>query len=321
LKSLLNRQISFSIFSETDHSSKHFSVSQFFFLLTVLSICAVACLTGLIAFRCSFLHKTLPSKTLLEETKLSQQSRISAQTEQINLLNQKLGELNEKFTKLQGMKSEICKIGRIEQPVNQENLFGVGGSRGETVGKGSDTGLTGRTDDSVNADPPSDKNRQNDTDFDPAAPNGRKLVLNRSDFYINPIACIPSSLPLNGAIQKEQEAGQIIARSNDSPQGILLKTVEGNEIMAPANGIITFVNNENDAGETVIIDHGHGYVTRYACLQNVTKKLGSLVLKGEVIGQAQAGSSEVPPHFFYEIMLNGLPVNPEKYINQDPFLL
>ena len=259
---------------------------------------------------------------MLEETRSNQQSLIAAQAEQIGLLQEKMDDLNKTFALLQGMKTEICKIGRIEQPVNQENLFGIGGSRGEPLGKGSDTGISGRTDVSATADSTVDKSRQKGSAIDPTVSNGRMLVLNHSDFYINPIACIPSSPPLNGALQKDiHESGQVITQPDDSPRGILLKTVQGGEIMAPANGIITFVDTENNAGKTVIIDHGHGYVTRYTCLENVTKKLGELAFKGEVIGQAQTGSSETPSHFFYEIMLNGLPVNPEKYINQDPFLL
>lgn len=260
---------------------------------------------------------------LLEETSNSQQSLISGQSQQIRLLNNKLDELNKKFDQLQSMKSEICKIGRIEQPINQESFFGVGGSRGDPVGKGSDSGNGNRPDnDGAKADATSDKNRQKNMDFDPNVLNGRMLVLSRSDFYINPIACIPSSPPMNGDIQKEMEqSGQSLTRTTDFPQGVILKAVQGGEIMAPANGIITFVNSDGNDGQTLIIDHGHGYVTRYACLQDVTKDLGALVLKGEVIGQAQTGSPEAPSHFLYEIMLNGLPVNPEKYINQDPFLL
>ena len=122
--------------------------------------------------------------------------------------------------------------------------------------------------------------------------------------------------------QELQKKRQLITQTNDATnRGVLLEVLQGSDVMAPANGIITFVDPDNDSGKTVIIDHGHGYITRYTRLKYVAKKRGALVLKGDVIGQAQTGSSEESAQFYYEIILNGLPVNPEKYISHNAFLL
>ncbi len=323
MKSLTNKQISFSVFNEADHSSQKFSVSQSFFFLSVFFICASVCLTGFIAIRSHTLKRALPSPVLLKEAKSNQAHLISQQKEQISLLTAKLETLSDKFEQLQEMKNEICKIGRIEQPVKRENLFGIGGSRAETITGNVDSEIGNNPDCRFDAGQASPESLHKDKSFDPGVLNGRTLVLDRSDFFINPIACIPSSSPINGDMTQElQKKRQLITQTNDdSNRGVLLEVLQGSDVMAPANGIITFVDHDNDSGETVIIDHGHGYITRYTSLKYVAQKRGALVLKGDVIGQAQTGSSEEPAQFYYEIILNGLPVNPEKYISHYAFLL
>lgn len=321
MKPLVKKRISFSIFNEADFSSKQFTVSQTIFLLTVLSVFAAVCLTGFIAVRCNTLHRTIPPPALLEEASSNQRHLVSSQTQQIRLLNEKINGLTNKFEQLQAMKNEICKIGRIEQPVNHENLFGIGGSRAEEMAKPTDVEKDSSSGNGIDTAPP-DINRQKSIAFNPTAANGRMLILDHSSFYINPIACVPSSLPMNGIIAEGPRQSQpLISGQTDFHHGVLLKAVQGDEIMTPANGIIAFVDVNNDSKNTVIIDHGHGYVTRYACLESVTKELGELVLKGDVIGHAKSGPSETPSQFYYEIILNGLPVNPEKYTAHDPFLL
>ncbi len=324
LKFLFKEQISFSIFNEADYSSRRFTLSRAMFLLSVMSVCALVVLTGLITLRCTRLNRTIPSPVLLAEASINQQQRISAQAQQINLLNDKINGLKVKFEQLQAMKQDICKIGRIEQPVNHENLFGIGGSRMETPSG---------TDEAEKDDTPAgviDLIRFPDKGISPTPTvgstdsTGRMVFLDHSDFYINPIACIPSSLPTRGAIANADEISAVSPSLNAPPcshRGILLKTTHDGEVMAPANGIITYIDRDKDTGKILIIDHGHGYITRYDRLENVTKEVGQLVLKGEVIGHAETESGGSPAQFYYEIMLNGLPINPEKYTAHDPFLL
>lgn len=310
---VMKKQISFSIFNEADYSAKQFAASRAVFLLTVLAICAAVCLTGFVAIRCNALRKTIPTTALLEETSRNQQYLLAAQTQQINLLNEKLSGLETKFEQLHEIKNKICKTGRIEQPVNQENFFGIGGSRAEYPDKETDAENDNSLDNRIGTNRQPDKTLENNMAIDPPVINDHMLVLNYSDFCITPIAGLPYSLPTSAAITENLQPSQrLFPAQNDYYRGLLL---------APANGIITFVDVNSDTGTNVIIDHGHGYITRYACLKSVIKKMGELVLKGEVIGYAGTSSSETPSQFSYEILLNGLPVNPDKYITHDPFLL
>jgi murein DD-endopeptidase MepM/ murein hydrolase activator NlpD len=211
---------------------------------------------------------------------------------------------------------EICRIGRIEQAVGNENLVGVGGSRiDDTTAAAGDEQPAGPAR-GGGPDPAAERVAP-----DQPAPSGSAFLLSPSDFHINPIACIPSSLPLNGtASGTPRSPRQPVAAGGGLHCGIMLETVQGDEILAPANGIISFIDDNDGTGNTVIIDHGHGIVARYTGLTSTAAEVGSLVLKGEVIGLAEKSLSGKSSRFYYEIMVDGLPVHPEKLIAHTAFL-
>ncbi|WP_300922999.1 M23 family metallopeptidase, partial [uncultured Desulfovibrio sp.] len=67
-------------------------------------------------------------------------------------------------------------------------------------------------------------------------------------------------------------------------------------------------------GNSVEIDHGGGIATKYAHLQRATVKPGQWVRRGEVIGHVGMTGRTTGPHLHYEVRLNGVPVNPMRYI-------
>jgi murein DD-endopeptidase MepM/ murein hydrolase activator NlpD len=67
-------------------------------------------------------------------------------------------------------------------------------------------------------------------------------------------------------------------------------------------------------GKVVVIDHGHGMVTRYGHLQKVLAKRKQAVKRGDKIALMGNTGRGTGPHLHYEVLLNGIPVNPKKYI-------
>jgi murein DD-endopeptidase MepM/ murein hydrolase activator NlpD len=67
-------------------------------------------------------------------------------------------------------------------------------------------------------------------------------------------------------------------------------------------------------GNVVVIDHGHGMITRYAHLNMSLKKRGEEVKRGDIIAQMGNSGRSTGPHLHYEVHLNGVPVNPTQYI-------
>ncbi|HCW92290.1 MAG TPA: peptidase M23, partial [Flexistipes sinusarabici] len=65
----------------------------------------------------------------------------------------------------------------------------------------------------------------------------------------------------------------------------------------------------------VTIDHGFGYVTRYGHNSKILVNVGDRVKKGEVISKVGNTGRSTGPHCHYEVLINGIPVNPLKFIN------
>ena len=60
----------------------------------------------------------------------------------------------------------------------------------------------------------------------------------------------------------------------------------------------------------MLVDHGFGYTTRYAHLQDILVKPGQKLKSGEVLGTLGSSGRSTGPHLHYEVRKNDQPVNP-----------
>ena len=67
-------------------------------------------------------------------------------------------------------------------------------------------------------------------------------------------------------------------------------------------------------GNMVLIDHGNGYMTRYAHLSQVMVISGQNIGRGQAIGKMGSTGHSTGPHTHFEIILNGVHVNPLNYL-------
>jgi murein DD-endopeptidase MepM/ murein hydrolase activator NlpD len=100
----------------------------------------------------------------------------------------------------------------------------------------------------------------------------------------------------------------------DFHPGIDFATPEGSGVMAVAAGIVTGAGERSGYGNLVEIDHGNGYITRYGHNEKVLVKVGDRVLKGQNIALSGNTGRSTGPHVHFEVVLNGVVVNPEQYI-------
>ena len=70
-------------------------------------------------------------------------------------------------------------------------------------------------------------------------------------------------------------------------------------------------------GNQVEIDHGFGYVTKYAHMQMIIVKQGQLLKRGDLIGYVGSTGGSTAPHCHYEIIKDGKKIDPIQYIIQD----
>ena len=90
----------------------------------------------------------------------------------------------------------------------------------------------------------------------------------------------------------------------------------GNPVYASGDGVVSSVTFELfNYGNSVVIDHGFGYKTRYAHLKTIFVAEGMKLKRGECIGESGNSGKSTGPHLHYEVMYKGRFVNPVNYFD------
>lgn len=108
--------------------------------------------------------------------------------------------------------------------------------------------------------------------------------------------------------------------------GLDLIAPAGEPVYAVADGVVKeVIKSRKGLGNVVVIDHGNGYVTRYAHLADVEARKGRKVRRGTRLGYVGVSGNSFAPHLHYEVLRDTLvldPVNhffasvtPEEYMN------
>ncbi|MBN2311576.1 MAG: M23 family metallopeptidase [Candidatus Hydrogenedentes bacterium] len=90
----------------------------------------------------------------------------------------------------------------------------------------------------------------------------------------------------------------------------------GSPVIATARGEVIFAGREQYFGNVVRIDHGYGIVTAYAHLDKCLVEKGDHVERYDAIGTLGNTGRSTGPHIHYEVVVNGKPVDPEKYLKE-----
>ncbi len=98
-------------------------------------------------------------------------------------------------------------------------------------------------------------------------------------------------------------------------EGIDIAAQTGTPVAASADGVVIKAGFSSGYGNMVEISHGYGIKTLYAHNSRLNVKAGQRVHRGDVVAYAGDSGSSTGPHLHYEVKVNGLPVNPAKYLN------
>ena len=88
----------------------------------------------------------------------------------------------------------------------------------------------------------------------------------------------------------------------------------GSDVLAVAEGVVTYSGIRNGYGNVVEVDHGNGYMSRYAHNSRNDVEVGSRVHVGSVVAKVGSSGRSTGPHCHFEVWLNGRPVNPMAYV-------
>ncbi len=98
-------------------------------------------------------------------------------------------------------------------------------------------------------------------------------------------------------------------------EGLDLSASRGTPVYATADGVVMYADWNMGYGYTVDIDHGYGFVSRYAHLSKIQVREGEPVKRGQIIGRVGATGRAVCSHLHYEVIVAGIKVNPVNYID------
>lgn len=129
------------------------------------------------------------------------------------------------------------------------------------------------------------------------------------------IASIPSIWPVAGFVtsnfggRRSPFGGQ-----GQFHKGLDIASQVGTPIIAPADGTVTLAAPDGAYGNSVEVDHGGGIVTKFAHMQRFVVRQGQWVNRGDTLGYVGMTGRTTGPHLHYEVRLNGVPVNPLRYV-------
>ncbi len=278
-------------------------------LMAVFAVLIIG-VTGYFVFDYIKLKSVHLTNRLLHEQINAQKGIIVNQNTQIQTFATEINKLKSKIVTLNNFEEKIRVIANLDQKKGQKELFGVGGSIPEDLTTDIDvqrfqTGLLREMHQQV------DQLHMVTT----GQKSGLSTLLNALEGQKNLLASTPAIKPSKGYLTSRfgYRISPFTGR-RELHKGLDIANREGTTIMAPADGTVKFVGRRGLLGKTVIIDHGHGMVTRYGHLKGYLKKRGDPVTRGERIAEMGNTGRSTGPHLHYEVLLNGVPVNPIKYI-------
>jgi murein DD-endopeptidase MepM/ murein hydrolase activator NlpD len=92
---------------------------------------------------------------------------------------------------------------------------------------------------------------------------------------------------------------------------------QGTPIYATGDGEVKDARIMGEAGNTVIIDHGFGYQTKYFHMSGFEVRKGNKVKRGDIIGYVGNTGLSAAPHCHYEVWKNGKHINPVNFFYND----
>jgi murein DD-endopeptidase MepM/ murein hydrolase activator NlpD len=241
---------------------------------------------------------------------ISQSGEIKSQRRQIQQFAKTIEDLKARVDDLDTLEDRVRLIADIKKPGNTGGFIGIGGIPENTLVR--DLPLDEKHNSLVR-----EMHRQvNQTaltveqqflDFD--------HLIKELEKKKNLLASTPSIKPVDGWItsgfgyRDSPFTGERVFHS-----GLDISNKPGTEIIATADGKISYAARKALLGNLINIDHGYGRVTRYGHLEKILVKPGQRVKRGDIIGLMGNTGQSTGPHLHYEVRINGAPIDPLKYI-------
>ena len=250
---------------------------------------------------------TIGNNALLRHRVDQQQAQIDATRRdaqrEVNALAARLGELQAQANRLNALGERLTRIGKLQDgEFNFDKPVGVGGAGPvRDMPKGElDSGLD-----------------ELGSQFEAS---GAQLSVLESLLFNRQLDmnAVPSREPIAGSYITSGFGSRADPFNGGSAnhKGIDFEADVGDPVLAVADGVVSYSAARSGYGNTVEVDHGNGYVTRYAHNSRLVRKVGELVRAGQQIAKAGSTGRSTGAHVHFEVWENGRVVNPRKFLSQ-----
>jgi murein DD-endopeptidase MepM/ murein hydrolase activator NlpD len=308
--SVMAKKISLIIMSNSGATMKRVPVPLFLVVGVALISLASAVYIGISIFDYQMFHKSMDQNRAMSRTIAAQKEEIGQQRLQIQAFAHEINALKEHLIKLDKFENKIRVIANLDSDKENDSLFGVGGVAPEDLNP--QLAVTQRHEGLMR-----EMHRQAgelDTAFQRQESRFSSLY-GELEGQRNLLASTPAIRPTAGWLTSRfgYRTSPFTGRK-EFHKGLDIANRHGTAILATADGIVTFSGKKGNMGNVLVIDHGHGMLTRYAHLSKALKQTGETVKRGDIIARMGSSGRSTGPHLHYEVHLNGVPVNPARYI-------
>ncbi len=145
-----------------------------------------------------------------------------------------------------------------------------------------------------------------------------EMAKNKTEY----LAAIPAIQPISNKDLTRMASGygyriHPIFKTHKFHSGIDFTAPKGTPIYATGNGTVSTAENGSGYGNHIVINHGYGYYSLYAHMSKMACRPGKKVKRGELIGYVGSTGTSTAPHVHYEVIKGERKVNPINYFFND----
>ncbi|BBJ97767.1 peptidase [Xanthomonas campestris pv. campestris] len=245
-------------------------------------------------------NSALQAKVAQQQTELAQAQRASQA--QVNALAARLGELQAQATRLNALGERLTQMGKLKDgEFDFDEPVGVGGG-----------------DEPVN-DMPVQSLKQDLGQLEQQfSASGQQLNVLASLMFDHQLEqnSVPSRMPIRNTYITSGFGGRADPFDGGSAfhKGVDFHANVGDPVMSVADGVVSYAGVRGGYGNVVEVDHGNGYVTRYAHNSRLVVRVGDLVRAGQQVAKAGSSGRSTGAHVHFEVWADGRVVNPRKFL-------
>ncbi len=262
-------------------------------------------LLSTIFFLCDYIQVR---KKTFELSQLRQQTQ--EQKSKIHFFSSKIEDLEKQLSRLKDFDKRIRIIANLEKSQETTSFMGMGGPSPSDVREKlrvekDEKGLAQQLRTDI------ERLESETTSQEESLSELEKLLQSKKEMLVH----TPSIWPVHGWVTSGFGfRTNPFTGLNQMHEGLDISNRVGTPVIATADGIVSDTGKDSSHGNVVVVSHGFGINSRYFHLSKIFVRAGQKVKRGDKIAEVGTTGKSTGPHLHYEVRVNGIPVNPVRYI-------